>query len=347
MRILVLSDGKPGHYKKSEAVVKGIRALVDAKVDWLDVRMRLPLYHDVLRWVFRRQERVPSERWLALCYSLPPVPARPHLVLSSGGKTAYVNAWLAARFACPNVFIGDTRGLPDQLFTRIIVHDAAHAGDPRFITSLIPTEVDQQSLRRAAWEYLGTRDQQFQSTRHWTLLIGGNSGGYRFRCADWDALAQAIIALASRHNIRWLVTTSRRTPRSAERMLRRHDVRALCDELVIFRVDRRRVFNALLASGDVIVCTEDSGTMLAEACAAARPVFSIRPQTARPSAALTDMLALYETRRYLKRALIADLHELQSADVATGFQTDGTLDLPAIGRQILNALAPDIVRRAA
>jgi mitochondrial fission protein ELM1 len=339
LRILIPSDGKPGHYKKAAAIAQALAAGQPAEVSFLDVRLRLALFHDVLRQQLRRHRRLPGPRWLSLYYRVAALPSRPDLIISSGGKTAFVSAWLAQHYGCPNVFIGDTRGIHDEYFSRIVVHDAAHDGDPRFLSSLIPTEINADLLHRAAADYAATREPDFQRRRHWTLLIGGDSGGYRFRQSDWEALGVAIRVLAERHAIRWLITTSRRTGRAAEDVLRRAGLAPHIDELQIYRTDPRKIYNGLLGCAEAVFCTEDSGTMLTEAAAAGKPLFAIRPRTARGTPALCDLLDFYAARGRLKRIAISDLAQLQQADVTDGFRAERD-DLSAVCRGILEVLTP-------
>ena len=339
LRILIPSDGKPGHYKKAEAVARALGDSRPAEVSFFDVRMRLAAFHDVLRRYLRRHRRLAGPRWLSLFYRLPALlPPRPDLIISSGGKTTFVNAWLAQHYACPNVFIGDTRGVSDAYFTRIVVHDATHDGDRRFISSLIPTEITGDLLHRAAADYAAARDVAFRARRHWTLLIGGDSGGYRFRQSDWDALGDAIRILAERHGIRWLITTSRRTACAAETVLQRTELAPCIDELQIFRTDHRRIYNALLGCGEAIFCTEDSGTMLTDAAAAGKPLFAIRPRIARETPALRDLLQFYESRGRLQRVAIDDLPRLHAVDVTSAFRTGDEGGLSAVCARISEVL---------
>jgi uncharacterized protein len=344
LNLLLISDGKPGHYKKAVAVAEAMARRRAARIAWLNVRMRLPILHDVLRRCFRRPRRLPGLQWLHATHRFPqePLPdTAPDLILSSGGKTVFANAWLAQHYGCPNVFIGHTRGVHDSCFSRIVVSGGSATDDPRRIPSLIPTEIAPDMLAQAAADYLATRNAEFARQRHWTLLIGGNSGGYRFGAGDWRQLAVAIQALAERHGIRWLVTTSRRTPRRAEQFLLADNVRRYIDELVVFRTDRRRIFNSLLACGDVIFCTEDSGTMLTEAAATGKPVVSVRPCRAAATIALKQLLSLYIERRRLKRFAIDQLGELSDVDVSDGFDSAPDDELAPVYERILELFTSD------
>lgn len=339
MRILIPSDGKPGHYKKAEAIARGIAACRPADIALFDVRLRVAFFHDVLRLHLRGHRTLPGPRWLSMFYSLSAeLPERPDLIISSGGKTAFINAWLAQHYGCPNAFIGDTRGIHNSYFTRIVVHHAAQGSDPRFVPSLIPTEITPELLARAAAAYTAGRELDFRRRRHWTLLLGGDSGGYRYRAADWEALGAALRTLAARHGIRWLITTSRRTNPDADRVLQSDELRPCIDELQIYRTDPRRIYNALLGCGEVIFCSEDSGTMLTEAASAGRPLFAIRPRVARATPALRELLEFYAGRGSLKRVTIDALGGLSAADVSTGFATQAGQGLTSVCERILEVL---------
>jgi len=338
LRLLILSDGKPGHYKKSQAIAREIAEQRACRVEQVEIRMRLALWHNVLRPMFRRHRQLPDGGWFRWCYRCDSQPGETDLIISSGGKTAYANAWLAQQLGCANVFIGGTRGVHDAYFSRIVIHDDTRVGDPRFIRSLIPTDITAERLRASVSQYATCRDGQFLDQRHWALLIGGNSGGYRYTNREWRWLIDALPILAERHGIRWLVTTSRRTPRAVEELLRSPELQSCIDDLVIFRTDERRVYNAFLGKAEVIVCTEDSGTMLTEAAATGRPVLSVRPQTARTTAALKRLLDFYSSCDRLRRFPIGALAALEHEDAhweARGATHGG---LGQVGARILEML---------
>jgi hypothetical protein len=299
----------------------------------------------VLRLHLSRHRALPGPRWLSVFYRLSgELPERPDLIISSGGKTVFINAWLAQHYGCQNTFIGDTRGVHDDYFARIVVQHSprgahpAHGDDPRFIPSLIPTEITPALLAQAAEVYTAAREPEFRGRRHWTLVLGGDSGGYRYRPAEWETLGAGLRALAERHGIRWLITTSRRTSPVAEAVLQRDDLRPHVDELQIYRTDPRQIYNALLGCGEVIFCTEDSGTMLTEAVSAGRPLFSIRPGVARTTRAHRELLDFYSDCGWLKRVTIDELARLQPADIATGFAPQAEQELPRVCERILEVL---------
>ena len=339
LHLLILKDGKPGHYKKSEAVAQAMTAQRPATISRLDVRMRFAAYHDALRFYLKQHRTLPGLNWLRMVYRLPAeLPHRPDLIISSGGKTAFINAWLAQHYRCANVFIGFSRGISDAYFSRLIVHNSEHAGDPRFIDAPIPTEITPAILNQAETDYLTGKPAGFTGTSHWTLLVGGRSGGYRYSRRDWTALAESLPILAARFNIRWLITTSRRTDRTCEQLLSCPEVKACVDELQIVRTDPRRIYNALLGRGRVIFCTEDSGTMLTEAAATGKPVIALRPKRARATLALDQLLDYYVSRSQMQRVPIEDMIRLDAGTLTACAVPSANESLSQVAEQLQDVL---------
>ncbi|MFG0336313.1 MAG: ELM1/GtrOC1 family putative glycosyltransferase, partial [Maioricimonas sp. JB049] len=292
------------------------------------------------RW-FNWRGQLPAPSWLPWVYDMPEPPQmRPDLIVSSGGKTCIANAWLASCMHCPNVFIGDIRGLSPDLFDHILTLDTSNQGDPRYVIGIPPTTIDPQELRAAADVYFEESPQAGRDVRYWSLLLGGNTncGAFVYSRRDWDQLADAVAILAERHGIRWLITTSRRTGRTAESIFRHKRLQPYIEDLYLYGKDDRNIFNAFLACADAVFCTEDSGTMLTESVASARPVFSIRPPQSRLSRPLENMLNFYVQQRRIKRLNIADMNLVSVEDVTTGFNPGSREDLHALGSRLLDGL---------
>jgi mitochondrial fission protein ELM1 len=279
------------------------------EVQWLNVRLRFGGYRTLMRLVLNRASRVPDPRWLTLFYDIPGgLPSAPDVIVASGGKMSYMSAWLAAHYGCPCVFIGQVRGIEKRYFARIVATDIDYQADGRHIHSVPATEIDPDVVAEAAEEYLQRTG--LPPARRWTLVIGGNGGGYEYTPADWRTLRDTACQLAARHNIRWLITTSRRTPPLAEDLFLSPEIRACADDVLIYNRDSRVVYNAFLGCADVIVCLEDSGKMLTESVASGRPVLSVRPPIANTNQRSWALIHRYLTAGYLVRMTLEELgHE--------------------------------------
>lgn len=54
------------------------------------------------------------------------------------------------------------------------------------------------------------------------MLIGGDGAGAQYQEQDWMQLAKQMNLLARQHRIKWLLSTSRRTGKQAEKILQQY-----------------------------------------------------------------------------------------------------------------------------
>jgi mitochondrial fission protein ELM1 len=305
-RILVVSDGLPGHYKKTNAVAQMVQKRFAADVQWLNVKLRFGGYRTLMRFMLNHTHRVPDARWLNLFYEIPDgIPSSPDMIISSGGKTSFMSAWLGAHFGCPCMFIGQVRGIEKRYFTRIVASNYDYQADGKHIRSVPATEIDPDVAEEAAEQYLATTG--LPVAPRWTLVIGGDGGGYEYSESDWRQLRDTACRIAAQHQIRWLVTTSRRTPPVAEELFLSPEMRACSDDILIYNRDKRVVYNAFLGLADVIVCLEDSGKMLTESVASGKPVLSVRPPIAKANERSWALIHRFETAGYISRMTLDEL----------------------------------------
>ena len=115
------------------------------------------------------------------------------------------------------------------------------------------------------------------------LLIGGNAGPFRYRRQEWDRLLAFIAEISKAWGTRWLISTSRRTPdRVADK------IAALAKDKncrrTLHRLPQRRgraLCRKFSARPRLILCTEDSSTMISEAVSARLPVVGVAPRAHR------------------------------------------------------------------
>jgi mitochondrial fission protein ELM1 len=111
------------------------------------------------------------------------------------------------------------------------------------------------------------------------LLVGGPSGLFRWRDDEWQRLAAFPDESHRAHGIRWIVSTSRRTPDAVADLFadiaRRPD--GPIAEFIDFRVAGPGTLPRLFAGVDAVLATEDSSTMLSEAVCARLPVVGVSP----------------------------------------------------------------------
>jgi len=113
------------------------------------------------------------------------------------------------------------------------------------------------------------------------VLIGGNSGAYRYRSEDWLQLTAFLREAHRLYGVRWLATTSRRSGRfiadALATMAQTGD--GGLETFIDFRTAGAGTLPAIFAAAHAILCTDDSTTMISEAIAARLPVVSVAPAT--------------------------------------------------------------------
>ena len=275
LSILILSDGRPGHYHLSEGIAAAI------------ARHRRINVHSIS---LTRQKMVPA-RVLAGLLKLGAQPAHvlragyqidatripsADLVISSGGDTLAANVAAAAMTGAPNIFCGTLRHFPPEAFSLVVSSYARHADLPRHLVALKPNGIDPDTLaRKPPAIALGPANPPGMAG----LLIGGNSGLFHYADSEWEAVISFLAKMHHACGTRWVVSTSRRTGDAVSDQLV-----ALAGEpqgpiarLIDYRTSGPGTLPDLFASVDAVIVTEDSSTMISEAVCARLPVVGISP----------------------------------------------------------------------
>lgn len=306
LRVCVLSDGQPGHYNQSRGIVRALQHVRPVEASWLEVRLRIGLARSLLRWRLNRKPRPVTTRLLrAACRidSLPPPGC--DVIVSAGGKTSFANAWLAAVLGIPNVYAGSLRGLDPALFSLVLTLEPIAGAAGNLVLPLPPSPVTPQEVAdhgQALRQQLGAGAQ-----RYWTLMVGGDGAGFRYGSDDWAQLPRLMRDLAARHGIRWLVASSRRTGRDAERRLRAELDHEFVADACWFGDDDACDTAAYLGAAEQVFVTEDSMTMLTEAICSMRPVRSLRPAQASPDSRYAQAVMRFEEQGLICRHSLAGL----------------------------------------
>lgn len=308
LSVWILSDGKPGHFNQSRGVLKALEKIYPVQSHWVDVRLPFGASRTVLRLLLNRTRRALPLAFASIFYQVSRLPAgRPDVIISTGGKTSFLNAWLARHYQCPNVFVGSLRGLSDRVFSLVLTLQNLPQASRCITVDLPPTAIDPHEVQQAGDAYRAERGLRQQDL--WTMVIGGGGAGYTFHEQDWRMLGQAMEALAKYNGIRWLVTTSRRTGEEAERLLRASLPRQVLADAVWYGAEPRSVMLAFLGAGSLVFCTEDSMSMITEAIASARPVFTVYPEHGVPEPRYLQALEKFMGNGWLLRVPIRSLHD--------------------------------------
>ncbi len=313
MKVWVFSDGRPGHFNQSRGLLKALRLAYEVEDLWVDVQLRVGIARRLLRYLLNSTSRPLPETLLGMCYRLPGLPeSHPDLIVSAGGKTSFVNAWMARRYRCPNVFAGSLRGLSDRHFGTVFTLEPVPGAKNNTVLEHIPTTIDPEEVQRAGQilkQQLSTADH-----RLWAMVIGGDGAGYRYTPEDWKRLAGGMSQLAGRYGIRWLVTSSRRTGAAAEKTLANAVPAEFLADATWYHTQPRKVVMSYMGAADLLFCTEDSMSMITEGVASGKGVVTLSPSWFRPEPRYLAAIGRLQTRGRLRRHSVLDLAALQVDD---------------------------------
>jgi hypothetical protein len=273
LAILILSDDRPGHYHLSEGVAAAIarqRPITVARIS-LTRRRWLPGRALAAMLGAGGSPRLALRAGYGISIdALPPA----DLVVSAGGDTLAANVAASRTTSARNIFCGTLRHFSPEAFDLIVTSYQRHASLPRHLVALKPNGLDPDTLPPRQVATAGAPRQRVAG-----LLVGGNSGLFRYEDAEWRHLVEFLSASHRQSGVRWIVSTSRRTPDTVADML----VACAAQEtgpiasLIDFRIAGPGTLPALFSAVDAVLVTEDSSTMLSEAVCARLPVVGVAP----------------------------------------------------------------------
>ncbi len=338
LRILLLSDGLPGHLSQSRGLVKWLadRYRVETREAIISLKFK-PLARLVLPYVTGTSCMAPL---ILQCYSgVPDDGQSVDLIVSAGGATSFLNAALARHWQIPNVFLGSKRRLRSDDFTAHLTLEPT--GEPHNIVMLLaPTLIDPKQLESKGHELrvsLGLpADEKLNM-----LAIGGDGAGYHYDSESVQQLAQLMIQEHQRCGRRWLLTTSRRTGKALEQQLKSSIPSDLLADSVWWSEVPRKVMAAYMGAADQLFITADSMSMIAEAIASTKPTVILQPERAQPEARYRDALQRYERSGLCRLAALgqslepapASSEAVTRAREALLDQLSAQLGWPALERQ--------------
>ena len=303
LRALLLSDGKPGHHHQAEGVLAAIARLRTVETIRLDVRRRFVIpTRTLLQFV---NLGVSPAAILRIGYRLDPASLPPaDLVVSAGGETLAANAASAKLLGVPNIFCGRLRQLAPRHVSLVLVSLESLATHPNHLVCLPPSAFDAGRPAGRA-----VRLGRGNPPRRVGVLIGGNSGAFRYAGEDWRQLTAFLRDAHRTHGIGWRVTTSRRSDSAIADALTQMAADAGCgvETFVDVRTAGSGTLAEIFAAADAVLCTDDSTTMISEAVGASLPVVAVRPAATRLEAREAEYRQLLARNGWYRALLLSQL----------------------------------------
>jgi mitochondrial fission protein ELM1 len=203
---------------------------------------------------------------------IPPLsPPYPDLLITSGRKAIAAARYIkkASSGKSFTLHIQDPRISPKYFdLLAIPAHDPTR-GENVIVTTAAPNRITQKRLddEKKKFPHLASENKMVI-----TVLIGGNSKAYTLTPDLMRHIAQQLKDLQKTHNASLLITTSRRTGRDNEHILR--NVLGTADTYIWDGAGDNPYF-AMLGYADYILVSADSTSMLSEAATTGKPVYRI------------------------------------------------------------------------
>lgn len=271
--VWIVSEGSPGHVSQSIGLVEAMKKHVPLQaVQVFGCLTARGWQRPLIRSVMGRGGRaLPS--WFLHRVAKIEVPSdapAPDLIVSSGGRSVIPARCWARYFDVPYVFIGLRKPFPPNWFHTVITHVPAESEELNAIAvELLPTPVSPSLIASKGVVEKGT----------WAMIVGGASRSRQFKDEDWSHIAAGMNALARRMNVRWLLSTSRRTGSKAERILKDQLDPLAVKDAIWWSEEPRRELYRFMARSEWLFVTEDSITMVTEAVSTGKPVVALKPSS--------------------------------------------------------------------
>lgn len=284
MKIVILSDNKPGHYKQSLGIVE---RLPESQTEWLTVEFRRKWRDNLLRVFMCIFGGMPLPTLLIqtlLRWSLTPAAYKAltdlrtaDIILSTGSSVAAINLLLGRILDAKTVTCRRPSPLGIRNFDLAILPMFSWHGKRAKAnvckTVGVPNPISPDALNAAQKRLI--QECNLPDCPRIGLLIGGTDRHEAITAADAEQLSEICKAVATEMNVQVLVTTSRRTPTEVTAHLTstlKHS--AWCP--LFIEPDTPSVladpYQAILALSDLLIVTADSFSMVCEAASSGHPV---------------------------------------------------------------------------
>ena len=332
MKVVILSDKKPGHYNQSLGIVE---KMPECQTAWLEIQFRRKWRDNLLRIFMCVFGGTPLPRSLIhtlLRWSLIPESYNPlarlqtaDIILSTGSSVAAVNLLLgrildAKTVTCRRPSPVGTRYFDLTILPMISWHQASPK-DNICRTIGVPNRISPDVLdarRKQLKDELNLSD-----CPRIGVLLGGTDRHETITVEDAERLSEICEATAERMDVQIFVTTSRRTPQDVTA----HLVSTMkhthwCPFFVTPDTPSalEDPYQAILALSDLLIVTADSFSMVCEAASSGRRVAVLT--LSQEGARLPKRYAVY---RYMEESSIVSRCSLDDLEthIAKALTSDG------------------------
>ncbi len=280
-RILILSDGKPGHVKQSQAVAGQIHQIdsqygrpgMEYLTQSIEVKFKSGFHRALFGIISLFLLPWAQGRLWTLHFFLKPECAQKiaesstDFVISAGSSLVPINLMIAKDSRAKSIVLMKP-SFPFNFFRYdlavVPAHDEGLMPDKAFRTILTPSLVEENSLEEDA-EKLKGRMRNIKRVK-FAVFLGGPTRRFQMDLEDVKSIVASLKNLSPAAGD-FVITTSRRTPDKISKYLKEIVAQdPACQMVVIAKEDSRpEVVGGMMALADVLIVTEDSVSMISEA----------------------------------------------------------------------------------
>lgn len=279
-RLLILSDGKPGHVKQSQSIAEQICSIktqygrpgMDYPQQVLRVEFKSAFHRALFPWFCSAFIPFAQGRLRFLRFFFKPETAKAveeasaDFIISAGSSLVPLNLCLAKDCRAKSLVLMRP-SFPFNLYkydlSVVPAHDQGGVPQEAFRMLLTPSTVEPDALEADAQKLLKNLRQP--SRIKYSVFLGGDTRQFKMSVEDIRTVFESLNRLSAEGD--YLVTTSRRTSEAVVRYLE-NEVRTspFCQLLVDAKKDTRpEVLGGMMFWAEILIVTEDSISMISEA----------------------------------------------------------------------------------
>jgi len=311
--ILLITDGKAGHESVSRGTLENLNEFIDINVITIHVKMRSNLFKPILKLLSNNENfhKFFSLNLINFFYSFDHKKINFNnidLIISTGGKTSFINLLLSKLHNIPNIYCSSLRGLKPELFSYIetINYNDTYANALHF--DIAPLKI--KCNKEKATSFLNNLELD-NNQKIWTILLGGPTKQYMFKENEFIDMIDKIIKKAKKENAKVLLTTSRRTPKNIETYIEK--THKNYDNLVYFVLYNKKpekTMGLFLQVSHIIFSTEDSTSMITEAIYSKKPTITIKSKNNNPKNSLKALIERNTKNGFIYSCYIDEIDSL-------------------------------------
>jgi hypothetical protein len=315
-KILIISDGIPGHFNQSKGVALMISEAYECSISTHELSWRLYFLRsacNVFGKLLLRLNNKKIARGILWMYA--PIDIQGHdLVIAAGGNTMQVSAAIKLAHSLPVIQLGSPRGLHSSVFNALVTTEKYFDHPSNIVAAITPNIYSPAICSIAA--------QKDNLSDHILFLIGGEGIGYSYLPNEWESMLTSIQGLGSKIELPISIVTSRRTSPEVEDLFQSRLKNNLSNYSAWFHHgDKDFNLAALLGSATNIFVTEDSAMMISESISSGKPVTTLYPSNIKSPLRYENHISKYADLDLIKRSPLFDF-ELRSQQNLNGRITE-------------------------